>query len=725
MFVLAVAAIAVWVPNVHAESGFFSPNCGGCHSGVSSTCNGCHAHGVHSNNSKSDINLRATTDKTSYLPGEQVTVTISGGYRNGWVRAILYNENGVEVRRSTGPNSMGGGSSFPIQLAGTAPASAGTYTFKASWYGNRYDLSQRGGTTVFGPNWTPDPNNPNHGQEIVSTNSFTVSAPVPAGSLSVSSGSLASTGTAGGPFSPSSQSFTLSNPGGQPVNWTAGKTQTWVTLSSSGGTLAAGANTTVTVSINSGANSLAAGSYSDTVTFTNTTNGTGNATRSVSLTVNAAPAAVLTGLTIGSPSSVPENSSASYTANATWSDGSTSNVTVSAVWSVSPATYATINSGVLVTSEVPSDQTVTVSASYASGGVTKVADKVVTITDVPTPPPPAAGTISVMPIDGATDVPVTTVVTGTGSSSVDIRDVFNRNTFRLQVDPSGASGSMLMGDSAPLDVKCVNGSTVNGLISYNDSHTTATFTPYCRLANGATYTATLTPEAGTPQAVLPDAMTWSFTTIAKTVDTDDDGVEDGEDDHPRDKKKATPPSSRGGGKFLVDISGDPTATLANVEGLSDMSLALNQSGRPSGFDFVDGMVMYTVEGVAPGSTITVKVNFPSGIPTGSKVYKADGNGFSEFVGAVVRGNNVTLTLTDGGSGDSDGLANGVIVDPVGVAVPSGSAGVPVDLSTSAAGGGCSVSGGHGGWKDAVGSFAPVFLVWLGLLLLRRREKRGM
>src|SRR3990170_550967 len=114
------------------------------------------------------------------------------------------------------------------------------------------------------------------------------STPAPvAGALSVSSGSLSSSGTAGGPFSPVSQSFTLSNGGGQSIAWTASKAQSWTTLSSSGGTLAAGASATVTVSINSGANSLAAGPYSDTVTFTNTTNGTGNATRSVSLTVTA------------------------------------------------------------------------------------------------------------------------------------------------------------------------------------------------------------------------------------------------------------------------------------------------------------------------------------------------------------------------------------------------------------------------------------------------------
>jgi hypothetical protein len=103
---------------------------------------------------------------------------------------------------------------------------------------------------------------------------------------------LVSSGTVGGPFSPASKDYTLTNTGGQAINWTAAKTQAWVSLSSASGTLAAGASTTVTVSINSSANSLAAGSYSDTVSFTNTTNGSGNTTRAVSLTVNAPPGAL-------------------------------------------------------------------------------------------------------------------------------------------------------------------------------------------------------------------------------------------------------------------------------------------------------------------------------------------------------------------------------------------------------------------------------------------------
>jgi hypothetical protein len=128
----------------------------------------------------------------------------------------------------------------------------------------------------------------NDGDNLYDTNDPDC-ASVTAGPMTVTpAGGLTSSGTAGGPFTPSSLSYTLTNTGTAPMNWTASKVQSWVTLSAAGGTLAAGANTTVTASINSGANSLAAGSYSDTVTFTNTTNGTGNATRTVSLTVNAA-----------------------------------------------------------------------------------------------------------------------------------------------------------------------------------------------------------------------------------------------------------------------------------------------------------------------------------------------------------------------------------------------------------------------------------------------------
>ncbi|HET6456613.1 MAG TPA: lectin like domain-containing protein, partial [Armatimonadota bacterium] len=98
-------------------------------------------------------------------------------------------------------------------------------------------------------------------------------------------GDLASFGAVGGPFSPSSLAYTVTNTGSLPIDWTAGKTEPWVSLSSTGGSLAAGADATVTVSINSQADSLDNGVYSDVVSFVNATNGQGNTTRGVTLTV--------------------------------------------------------------------------------------------------------------------------------------------------------------------------------------------------------------------------------------------------------------------------------------------------------------------------------------------------------------------------------------------------------------------------------------------------------
>jgi len=113
------------------------------------------------------------------------------------------------------------------------------------------------------------------------------------GTLAVTpAGGLTSSGSFGGAFSPSSLQYTLSNPGGTPINWTAANTSGWVDLSATGGTLAAGANTTVTVSINSNATTLNVGGYNDSVVFTNTTNGSGDTTRGVNLTVNPFAASV-------------------------------------------------------------------------------------------------------------------------------------------------------------------------------------------------------------------------------------------------------------------------------------------------------------------------------------------------------------------------------------------------------------------------------------------------
>jgi len=193
MMMVAVSfTLLSWVPDAGARSSYYDSNCSRCH-GTTSTCAGCHAHGVHTDSNKDDINLTAGTDKASYSAGEQVNVTVDGGYRSGWVRVVLLDQNNVEVARSSGTG-------FPVTLSAPAP-DGGTYTWSAAWYGNQYDA----GNAAFGNGWVPDNKNQNHGWQIVETNSFTVAAAaVPSIQLQPSSLDFGSI-TAGGSATISSQ----------------------------------------------------------------------------------------------------------------------------------------------------------------------------------------------------------------------------------------------------------------------------------------------------------------------------------------------------------------------------------------------------------------------------------------------------------------------------------------------------------------------------------------
>jgi len=99
------------------------------------------------------------------------------------------------------------------------------------------------------------------------------------------SGSFDPEGQAGGPFSPSSMVFTIENMESSGINYSVSKSQSWLDLSSTGGYLPGNSTVNVTVSVNSAAGTLGNGLYTDTISFTNTTNHDGDTTRPVNLQV--------------------------------------------------------------------------------------------------------------------------------------------------------------------------------------------------------------------------------------------------------------------------------------------------------------------------------------------------------------------------------------------------------------------------------------------------------
>jgi hypothetical protein len=76
-----------------------------------------------------------------------------------------------------------------------------------------------------------------------------------------------STGYAGGPFTVTNQSFTLTNIGGNILNWTLANTSLWLNASSTGGVLVPGESTEVSIDLGTNAAGLPVGQFTDTVLF--------------------------------------------------------------------------------------------------------------------------------------------------------------------------------------------------------------------------------------------------------------------------------------------------------------------------------------------------------------------------------------------------------------------------------------------------------------------------
>ncbi len=95
---------------------------------------------------------------------------------------------------------------------------------------------------------------------------------------------IAASGPHGGPFLPSSFSYTLSATSGG-VKYSITNVPSWLTASSTSGTLTR-ANTIITFKINSSADALASGAHVGSINFNNTTGAQASISRAATLTVN-------------------------------------------------------------------------------------------------------------------------------------------------------------------------------------------------------------------------------------------------------------------------------------------------------------------------------------------------------------------------------------------------------------------------------------------------------
>ncbi|MDH3349431.1 MAG: hypothetical protein OEM02_15200, partial [Desulfobulbaceae bacterium] len=97
------------------------------------------------------------------------------------------------------------------------------------------------------------------------------------------------TGISSGPFSPASKTYTLSNFGGATLDFSVTKNAAWLDLSTISDSIPGYDSTTVTLTLNTEAEKLLFGNYTDTITFSNDIDATQDATRLVDLTVERKP----------------------------------------------------------------------------------------------------------------------------------------------------------------------------------------------------------------------------------------------------------------------------------------------------------------------------------------------------------------------------------------------------------------------------------------------------
>ena len=126
---------------------------------------------------------------------------------------------------------------------------------------------------------------------------------------------------------------------------------------------------------------------------------------------------------------------------------------------------------------------------------------------------------------------------------------------------------------------------------------------------------------------------------------------------------------------VATATGSGEAYFSTLNGYITDLTALDESGtacRPYPIlDFPFGLFSFTITGITPGSSVTVVIILPSNATTDTEYWKCLNGQWVDCTSLLGSNNGdsvLTLTITDGGLGDRDGVANGEISDPGGPAV---------------------------------------------------------
>jgi hypothetical protein len=376
---------------------------------------------------------------------------------------------------------------------------------------------------------------------------------------------------------------------------------------------------------------------------------------------------VLHDLTIHGPDSINENSTSQYTAMATLSDNSTSEVTDHVDWHQS-SPYAQLSAqGLLTTGEIDQDVTLTLTATYTYNNVSETVQQTITITDVPENNVGPAKPLIVAPYNGEVECDIQPVVRTESFSDPD-GDEHGETQWQIATDQDV---SLLVFDLTSAE------------------HLTTMSVPHTLLNNDTEYFVRVRFYDA-----LGNESDWSdvveFTTSTDSHDTDGNGVPDDQDvgweadlNRDGDPDLAQPGVIKSAYYRLADVNigvakaSDSIAAIEAIETIEPAAAFNNLNAyfrirnkilRPS--KFVYGLFSYRIRVHEPGDTAFVRICISRSISRKKVFFKYDTvHGWEDYSDRTVfndDGYSITLEVTDGGRGDSDGVANGIILDPGGL-----------------------------------------------------------
>jgi hypothetical protein len=168
-------------------------------------------------------------------------------------------------------------------------------------------------------------------------------------------------------------------------------------------------------------------------------------------------------------------------------------------------------------------------------------------------------------------------------------------------------------------------------------------------------------------------------------DLDADGVADNQQDRIKSIK-----TQEGYIEMGVSIEGDPAVLAIEAIESGHSDAVIEAQGKPD--DMPYGVIYFKLNVTNPGNQAVITIYFSETVPQDAIWYKLDAANaqwldYSDYAELSPDRRSISLFLEDGGIGDADGVANGIIVDP---------AGLGIDLQDVATSGGVGGDGGGGG-----------------------------